>query len=459
MSLKKKLLAIPVVGVLGVLAFPLANLVAEPDNTKLLPKRLDGVPQWGEVRAVLGKKCVHCHAAEPELPFYASLPIAKGMVQKDLRQGRAIFDAPEELVREGSPPVSEAALAKLEFTLANDSMPPTRYLLLHWNHTLGDDEKALLLDWVAAVRKQYFTTPGVAKAHATGPLQPLPTELKLDPAKVALGRDLFHDKRLSGDQTLSCASCHGLDKGGTDQRRFSVGIRDQVGPINSPTVFNSAHQIAQFWDGRARDLADQAGGPVESPIEMGAKWPQVLARLRQDEALVRRMKAAYADGVTADNVKDAIATFEKSLVTPSRFDRFLRGEEKALSKREKAGFYAFVKHGCAMCHVGKALGGQSFEKMGLYESYFSGRKITEADHGRYNVTKRAYDKHRFKVPLLRNIALTAPYFHDGSTKDLGTAISTMSTHQLEDRIPAKALGDIEAFLRSLTGTYQGKPLK
>ncbi len=456
--MRRKLIIAGVVLPVLVLALPVLNLVIGPDNSNLLPKHGDEVPAWSDAADVLGKKCIHCHAADASLPFYAKLPVAKGMIADDLAAGRTALDMGRELARGNHAPVSEAALAKIEYALSRDSMPPLRYVVLHWNHRLGGGDREALKKWIAETRGKYFRTAGVAEAFQTHALQPLPPAAGLDAAKVALGDKLYHDTRLSGDDTISCSSCHGLDKGGTDQKQVSEGIRGQKGGINAPTVFNAGFQFVQFWDGRAADLVEQAGGPVTNPIEMGAKWPDVIAKLQQDEMLGQEFAAAYPDGITQANIQDAIATFEKSLVTPSRFDDYLRGNADALSDVEIHGFEVFTSKGCAQCHVGKALGGQSFEKMGLEKNYFAGRELTDADHGRFNVTKEDYDERRFKVPVLRNIALTAPYFHDGSTSDLAEAIAVMSDHQLQSSLSKEDREAVLAFLKSLTGEFRGKTL-
>lgn len=459
LSKKRIAIGIPLVVVLGALSFPLINLVCTPDNSGLLPARSDGVPRWSKVQPILAKKCVVCHAQKAKRPFYAGFPIAKSMMDTDVKAGQAWLDMPVELYRKGKVPLSEAALAKIEYALNRNSMPPGEYLALHWNHRLGAADKKELRAWIRETRHKFFTTPGVAKRFAGTALQPLPTNVKVDPAKVALGERLYNDKRLSGDDTLSCASCHGLDTGGTDRRPTSIGIKKQVGPINSPTVFNAGFQFAQFWDGRSPDLADQAGGPVANPLEMGSNWKQVIGKLRADEELNKAIVAIYGEKYTGKDLQDAIAAFESTLVTPGRFDRFLRGDAAALTKAEQNGYHVFLKKGCAACHVGLVLGGQSFEKMGLHKSYFKGRKLTDADLGRYNVTKHAVDKHRFKVPMLRNIALTGPYFHDAKTKDLAKAIQIMSDHQLGDGLSKSEQAAVLAFLKALTGTYKGKQLK
>jgi len=242
----------------------------------------------------------------------------------------------------------------------------------------------------------------------------------------------------------------------------STGIRGQKGPINSPTVFNARFGLAQFWDGRAKDLFEQAGGPVENPLEMGAKWPDVVATLAKDPALVAEVTALYPAGLTADSIKDAIAEFEKSLVTPnSAFDRFLLGDAAALTAEEKAGHELFVSIGCATCHVGQALGGRSFEPMGRDRDWFAlrGGALTDADQGRFNFTKKEEDRRYFKVPTLRNVAVTGPWFHDGATTDLLAATKSMAAVQLDVDLSDADAQAIVAFLGALTGEFRGKKLE
>jgi cytochrome c peroxidase len=451
----KKLLVL----LLAVLALPLLNLVIAPDTSTVVPKPRGDLPGWEQVRPILAKKCVSCHAVDAPLPYYARLPLVSRLLASDVRGGLTMWNASEELTREGSAPVAETTLAKLESALQTSAMPPLQYLLMHWNHRLGADEKRTLGDFAARTRAKYFATPGVAAAFAAGALQPLPEAPALSKDKVALGDRLFHDKRLSKDDTISCASCHALEKGGTDQLPVSVGINKQKGGINSPTVFNAGLQYKQFWDGRAADLFAQADGPVNNPIEMGANWKDVIEKLKKDEALTKLMAAVYPDGFSDKNLRDAIAVFEQSLITPAPFDAFLRGDAAAISSEAKLGLEAFTKRGCAMCHVGKVLGGQSFERMGVFKDYFAGRTVGAADLGRFSVTKEERDRHKFKVPMLRNIAVTQPYFHDGSATTLDKAVEVMAAHQLEDGIPAVEQRQIVAFLMTLTGSYQGKRLQ
>jgi cytochrome c peroxidase len=299
-----------------------------------------------------------------------------------------------------------------------------------------------------------------SSARANEPISPLPTDNKLDERKVALGEILFNDKRLSHDDTIACASCHNLIAGGVDGTRVSTGINGTQGPINAPTVFNSGFNFHQFWDGRANSLEEQAAGPVHNPLEMGSSWPEVLPKLTRDSALVARFVAVYADGVKPQNIQDAIATFERSLTTPnSRFDKYLRGDNSVLTEDELKGYQLFKSYGCISCHQGINVGGNMFQIFGAMRDYFADRgNITDADWGRYNVTKNPADKHVFKVPSLRNVALTAPYFHDGSAKSLPEAVDVMFRYQLGRKAPQADKDNIIKFLHTLTGEYKGKPL-
>lgn len=305
------------------------------------------------------------------------------------------------------------------------------------------------------------------------PLEVLPSvadlaetlELETTPERVHLGRQLFHDPRLSKDLTVSCASCHDLRFGGIDRTERAVGIFCQVGPVNTPTVFNSALGIAQFWDGRAKDLAEQASGPPQAAGEMGSNFPEIVARLRDDAGVVRAFAQAFpgagegAELVTTERVLEAIATFEVTLLTPgSRFDRWLEGDRDALTEQERRGYARFKQVGCAQCHYGAAVGGKTFQKLGQKRDFFGARQLNHADLGRYNVTKDERDRHAFKVPSLRNVALTGPYFHDGSIGTLEDAVRAMANYQLGVELAPAEVDDLVAFLRTLTGTYEGRPL-
>lgn len=284
----------------------------------------------------------------------------------------------------------------------------------------------------------------IISLHAAS-IEPLPVDIKFDYNKAILGKKLFHDVRLSKDKTISCASCHDLNKGGDDGLPSSVGIQKQVGSINAPTVLNAVFNFAQFWDGRAKDLHEQALGPIENPIEMGHDFKTLVLELNKTEYKDEFSKI-YIDGITKDNIADAIAEFEKTLVTSnSRFDKFLRGDDTALTKIEKEGYELFKNKGCITCHHGVNIGGNHYNKFGAII------EINSVSLGRYNVTKNEDDKYYFKVPSLRNIELTAPYFHDGRYYDLRKAVETMSLVQLGRPIDELEIDKIVAFLKTLTG--------
>ena len=285
------------------------------------------------------------------------------------------------------------------------------------------------------------------------PIKPIPEEVEVDPEKVALGRALFHDPRLSKDNTTACVSCHDLGSGGDDGRKVSIGVEGKPGTINSPTVFNAGLNFKQFWDGRADTLEQQIDGPVQSPVEMGSLWPEVVAKLYAHESYPGRFKALYPDGINRKNVKNALAEFMNSLTTPnSRFDQWLKGDDAALSTQEKYGYALFKHYGCVSCHQGANVGGNMFQVFGVLNEYFEKRgDITDADFGRYNVTGNSTDRHAFKVPSLRVAVLTAPYLHDGSAATLRDAVDAMFEYQLGREAPDEDKEAIVAFITALAG--------
>ena len=297
-----------------------------------------------------------------------------------------------------------------------------------------------------------YGTAAVAELKSE-PIKPIPLSVSLDQRKVKLGKELFHDKRLSKDNTVSCSTCHDLNKGGTDHLKVSVGIKSQSGNINSPTVFNSGFNFRQFWDGRAPDLEEQAIAPIENPVEMGSSMPEVIGKLKRDNNYVRWFEDIYPDGISPKNVKNALAIFQQSLITPnSRFDQYLRGNNTAITEFEKRGYQLFKNYGCVACHQGMNVGGNMYQKFGVLNDYFGKRgNITQADLGRYNVTGDERDKHVFKVPSLRLVALTPPYLHDGSAKTLREAVDVMFEFQLGRHAPEEDKNAIVAFLTTLAG--------
>jgi cytochrome c peroxidase len=280
---------------------------------------------------------------------------------------------------------------------------------------------------------------------ADEPVTPIPSHVKQNPQKASLGKKLFFDPRLSRNDSISCASCHVLSEGGDDGMQYSVGIDAKIGNINAPTVLNAVFNFSQFWDGRAKTLKEQAAGPIENPVEMGFNFKELIPKLQKTE-YKQLFANIYKEGITKDTITDAIAEYEKGLITPnSPFDRYLKGDENAISQETKEGYELFKTKGCISCHHGVNLGGNLYNKFGL----FSDAKSKQL--GRYNVTKKERDKYYFKVPTLRNIEKTAPYFHDGRTYDLREAVLVMAQYQLGRDISQDEVRKILLFLHSLNG--------
>lgn len=270
--------------------------------------------------------------------------------------------------------------------------------------------------------------------------------------RVNLGRRLYYDTHLSENNALSCNSCHDLARYGVDPgSAVSLGHNKTPGTRNSPTVYNAGLQFAQFWDGRAPTLAAQASGPMMNPVEMGMSGPKaVLAVLRANPEYVQMFRKAYPaskDPLTMDNVTEAIAAFESGLVTPSRWDDYLRGNTDALSEEEKAGLQVYLDSGCASCHAGASMGGNSYQKLGAYRDW----PDQTGDRGRFDVTGEQRDMLYFKVPMLRNVAETGPWFHNGQVRSLDEAVRLMGEYQTGNRFSPTQLREIVAFLHALTG--------
>ena len=288
-----------------------------------------------------------------------------------------------------------------------------------------------------------------AWAAADEPIQPIKPAKITKPAMVELGKKLFFDPRLSKSGFISCNSCHNLSMGGSDNLKTSVGDHWHQGPINSPTVLNSSMSLAQFWDGRAVDLKAQAGGPIANPGEMAFSHALAVGMLESIPAYTAEFKQVFGtDKIDIDKVTTAIAEFENTLVTPnSRFDRWLKGDKKAITANELAGYKLFKESGCVACHNGPAVGGNSFQKMGVVEPY----KTSNPAEGRIAVTGEDADRFTFKVPSLRNVELTYPYFHDGAANTLPEAVNTMGRVQLGKKFTPEENAKIVAFLKTLTG--------
>jgi len=285
--------------------------------------------------------------------------------------------------------------------------------------------------------------------RAEEPIQPIQPVKEINQALAELGKKLYFDPRLSKSGFISCNSCHNLSMGGTDNLKTSIGDKWQQGPINSPTVLNSSLSVAQFWDGRAADLKEQAGGPIANPGEMASSHTLAVDVVASIPGYVREFKLVFGGNeINIDRITDAIAEFEKTLVTPnSRFDQWLLGDADAISTFEREGYELFKTSGCVACHNGEAVGGNSFQKMGIVEPYQTQNGV----EGRVAVTGKDADRFTFKVPTLRNVELTYPYFHDGEAETLTEATDVMGRLQLGRQFSDEENAKIVAFLKTLTG--------
>ncbi len=275
------------------------------------------------------------------------------------------------------------------------------------------------------------------------PIKPVPYDIQ----KAKLGMTLFMDTGLSSDNSVSCESCHKFEHGGADNKAFSVGVKGRKGFINSPTVYNAVFNFRQFWNGRAKNLKDQEVEPLRNRHEMNMSKDKIVAYLKSNDYYIKEFKKIFNKEPNFDNMLDSIVEFEKSLVTQnSKFDKYLRKEAK-LSKKESEGYALFKMYGCVTCHNGKNVGSNSFQKIGVINPFPWSPKTLD----RYAITKNPMDKNVFKVPTLRNVELTAPYFHNGIAKTLKEAIRNMGYYNLGFELEDDEIDKIEAFLKTLTG--------
>ena len=405
--------------------------------------------------------CLDCHSADPKLPFYADFPVMGDMVKQDVADGYRAFDMTGFMeALKADEPVNAAELAKVEKVVLDDRMPMAKYYLVHWGSSLTPEKREIVLDWVRDMRARIYAD-GLPEDRANEPVRPVAV-LDYDEAKAELGFALYHDTRLSVDNTVSCASCHELQNAGVDNHQYSYGVNDQRGGVNAPTVYNAVYNFVQFWDGRANTLAAQAAGPPLNPVEMASEsFDQIIAKLQKDKKFADAFKAVYLDGLTEANITDAIEQFERSLVTPgSAFDKWLQGDDEALTAEQLEGYELFKKYDCATCHAGPILGGLTYELMGHRNDYFGDRglELTHEDNGRFKETALERDRHRFKVPGLRNVEHTWPYYHDGTRETLEEAVRDMGLYQSGVELSDAEIASIVDFLTALTGEHNGKPI-
>ncbi|MBQ7819850.1 MAG: heme-binding domain-containing protein [Bacteroidales bacterium] len=438
---------------LAILLFAVYNLVNQMPS-----KDLSLNEQVYEI--LTDSKCLMCHSYDAELPFYSKIPLVRRPLYQDINAAlkeenlKPVMDS----MAVGSP-ISITAVNKIEQIAIKNNMPPAKFYLVHWGTQLTDEKRQIIIDWAKEQRlKGYLANLSdttLANKLASEPVFPILYDIPVDSAKVDLGFKLYHDTRLSVDNTVSCASCHGLETGGVDNKQYSEGVNGQLGGVNAPTVYNAVYNFVQFWDGRAANLAAQAAGPPLNPVEMAStSFDEIIAKLDKDAKFKAEFKKVYPEGFSEATITDAIQEFEKTLITKnSPFDRYMLGDETAMTPQQIAGYEKFKEYSCATCHSGVNFGGNTYELMGTRSNYFTARgtEMTLEDFGRYKETKSEYDRHKFKVPGLRNIALTAPYYHDGTLTSLKNAIIYMGEYQLNTNIPQQDVEDIEAFLNALTG--------
>ena len=308
----------------------------------------------------------------------------------------------------------------------------------------------------------------VGSEHVSAPLSnhgellPLPPAPDFSPEKLLIGEKLFNDPILSGNKSMSCADCHDLPRGGDDHQQFSRNTLNKLRAVNTPTVFNVNHSFKILLSGGVDSLNHLYRFNLFGSKVMNNTWPVIINRLKSSPNYPSLFAAAYTDGINQDNIVDAMLVFQASLVTPeSPFDRYLRGDETAISAQEKHGYSLFRSYGCIACHQGKHVGGNLYQKFGLFEDYYASNGISPVptDLGLFNISQRERDKFYFRVPSLRNVAVTGPYLHDGSIEELDDVIRIMGKYQLGRNIVSQERKDIAAFLNSLTGFYKGRPLE
>ncbi len=445
-----------------ILALALAVVLVAVYRISNRPPSAEYTPEARVAAILVQGGCLDCHTQDAEYPFYADFPIAGKIVRQDIDSGFRAFDiAPlyEALVAGQLPrPVD---VAKVEKVAIDKRMPEPKYYLVHWGSQMTDAKRDIIVEWVRKYRAEYYAD-GVEGERAGEPVRPIAEPTDIDARKALLGYALYHDARLSVDNTVSCASCHGLSTAGVDNKQYSEGVEGQKGGVNAPTTYNAVYNFVQFWDGRAGTLAEQAAGPPLNPVEMAStSFDEIVAKLEKDRAFAAAFEAVYPDGLNQTNITNAIEEFERTLVTPnSAFDKWLKGDDTALTEEELRGYELFKKYDCATCHVGANLGGESYELMGLRRHYFAerGLPLTEEDNGRYKQTMEERDRHRFKVPGLRNVELTWPYYHDGTRATLSEAVADMAIYQSGVELTEDENAAIVAFLRTLTGEFEGVKL-
>lgn len=462
----------------GVIAIGLAGLVyfvlpviESVNHDEMVQTHFDSWSDDEKAAALAGlmdAKCTMCHSSTAQ-PVAILDILSGGLQTRDIQGAQRAFLTDVDTDTRST----NIDILKMDRVLTKRSMPPVIYQVAHWGSILSDMDVKLMRSKYSEEEANKLRFEAIAAKEVSPE----------DTDKVLLGHLLYFDKRLSTDNTISCASCHDLTKGGTDNASKSEGVykdgKPQYGGVNAPTTFNAEGHIAQFWDGRAADLKAQAGGPPLNPVEMGyaveSDWALISAKLKQDARITELFTKVYGEaGITGETITDAIAAFEKTLVSPdSAFDRYLKGDASAMTEQQIRGMQSFIESGCATCHAGPALGGQSFEYIHTHADMRA--LIPEGDsdgaRGRVEFTKEEKHTDMFRVPSLRNVALTAPYFHTGSIHtvthglheagdvlSLEQAVAVMLITQANEALNGEKITDISEFLKAQTGQYKGKSL-
>lgn len=445
------------VGMAGLCYF-IAPVIDSVNHDEMVEAKFDtwsAAEKDSALNALLDSKCAMCHSTTAK-PIAILDMLSGGLQTRDIQGAQRAFLIDADYDTRSI----NIDFLKMDRVLSTRRMPPNIYIVAHWGSLLSDMDEKLM-------RSRYSKEMADSLRFAAIQGKAIAPE---DADKVRLGHLLYFDTRLSSDNTISCASCHDLTKGGTDNAEKSEGVykdgKPQYGGVNAPTNFNAEGHIAQFWDGRAADLKGQAGGPPLNPVEMGyaveSDWALIAEKLKQDPEIVELFAKLYPEqGITGESITDAIATFEKTLVSPdSAFDRYLKGDKSAMSEQQIKGMNSFQEAGCATCHAGPAMGGESFEFIHTFADFRSLVPAGDKDgaKGRIEFTNKEEHTDMFRVPTLRNVALTHPYFHTGTVMDLKEAVSIMFATQYDVPATDEELTNVTEFLKAQTGQYKGKSL-
>ena len=404
--------------------------------------------------------CITCHLKNTTPSFYSDLFLVGRIVENNRQKGYHTFDIKDtwEKMINGKA-INEVHLAKIEMEIVTlGTMPPAKYYLFHWGSSITAAKKSIIKNWIKYHRDKFFHNELSSEQFKYEPIRPIPSFLHVNKRKSSLGEKLFNEKRLSADNTISCASCHNLKNGGANNRQYPESINKRLCGMNTQTIFNTYFNALQSWNGNTTDMCEYIGKHVLNQNIMGNNsFSYIINKLKSDDDISDSFNKIYEDGITESTITDAINEFVKTLITPdSNFDKYTKGDDNAINKMQIFGYELFKSYRCATCHAGVNLGGQTRELMGRYKNYFEDRRweITKEDMGYFNHTADEYDRHRFKVPGLRNVELTKPYFHDGSQQTLHEAVQTMGIYQSGCKISDEDANAIVSFLETLTGDFK-----